>query len=54
VDEWGECRKCTVARGDDGSYTLEGANDDVPFPAVRERLHKELRKLRRAAKGTGA
>ena len=49
VDAFGSCRKCAKARNDDGSYTIEGAIDDVMFPAVRERLHRELRRLRRDA-----
>lgn len=47
-DEFGHCPKCAAEIGDDGSYTLDGAIDEVLFPLVRQRLHRELAALRSA------
>lgn len=45
ADPFGHCPKCAAAIGDDGSYTLEGAINEVLFPLARERLHRELAAL---------
>lgn len=45
ADPFGNCPACAAAIGDDGSYTLEGAINEVLFPLARERLHRELAAL---------